>query len=925
MRPTKLVISAFGPYAGKETLDLNKLGENGLYLITGTTGAGKTSIFDAIAYALYDQPSGDIRDDSMLRSKYADDNVETYVELTFICKEKTYIVRRNPEYTRQKSRGNGTTKQIAQAELILPNGDRINRSKKEVTNKITEIIGIDRNQFLQIAMIAQGEFRKVLLADTEERKKIFRQIFKTHKFETLQNCIKDDTNELFAQLKIAKQNILAYVSGIICNDNSDYALSVEEAKNDKLTTKEIIDLLNSIIKSDKKEKDIVTNELHSVETKLETANANITKAETFAKNEEDYNNKKAQIPTKIQECEEATTKYNAANTKRTEIEKYEKDITLIENELPNYDQLDNLQKEVKELDNSVLQKEKSIRLLKENTTNMEQEIQDLKDTLQSLKDANLNKERFETEKNRLEEKKGKLNDLSDNLINFKIAKNALTKAQNEYILLSECSKKLADEYNELNKRFLDGQAGIMASILEEGKPCPVCGSVTHPNLAKMSDNVPTESELKQAKKIADEKAKVSEEKSVECAKLKGNLEELEKNVKAQIEELLGEVTIEAAEKSVQESLKEINELLKDVAEKISNEIKNVSKKEEIEKNLPKKERELNSYAETIIDFEKKVVAENETKKQKSEQAEKLISNLKFSNKLSANKALFDLKGLVGTIKKEIETAEKELENKKSEFTKLESEISILEDIVKNTCPINLEEEKAIKRALIESKNTLLNKKDEIALRISSNSNCLVNIEKTANKCEELEAHYRWMNSLSNTANGGISGKERVSFETYVQMSYFERILRRANIRLQKMTGGQYDLIRRVDKLGKQSQVGLDIDVMDHYNGTTRPVNSLSGGEQFKASLALALGLSDEIQSSAGGIRLDTMFIDEGFGSLDGESLQLAIATLQDLTEGNRLVGIISHVEELKNKIDKQIIVEKQKASAGGSKARIVNS
>jgi exonuclease SbcC len=197
---------------------------------------------------------------------------------------------------------------------------------------------------------------------------------------------------------------------------------------------------------------------------------------------------------------------------------------------------------------------------------------------------------------------------------------------------------------------------------------------------------------------------------------------------------------------------------------------------------------------------------------------------------------------------------------------------------------------------------------------------LENIVRKAKESKEIEAHYRWMNTLSETANGGFSGKERVAFETYVQMSYFERILRRANIRLRKMTGGQYDLIRRVDDLGKRAQVGLDIDVIDHHNGSTRSVNSLSGGEQFKASLALALGLSDEIQSSAGGVRLDTMFVDEGFGSLDGESLSLAISTLQDLTEGNRLVGIISHVDELKNKIDKQIVVEKQKL--GGSHARI---
>ena len=208
-------------------------------------------------------------------------------------------------------------------------------------------------------------------------------------------------------------------------------------------------------------------------------------------------------------------------------------------------------------------------------------------------------------------------------------------------------------------------------------------------------------------------------------------------------------------------------------------------------------------------------------------------------------------------------------------------------------------------------------------RLQANTICKANIRKAAQSSDDLEKKVRWMNTLSKTANGTLSGKDKISFETYIQMSYFDRILRRANIRLQKMTGGQYDLIRRVDPLNQRGQIGLDIDVLDHYNGSTRPVNSLSGGEQFKASLALALGLSDEIQSSAGGVRLDTMFVDEGFGSLDGESLQLAIATLQDLTEGNRLVGIISHVDELKNKIDKQIVVEKHKGAGKGSFAKLI--
>jgi len=251
----------------------------------------------------------------------------------------------------------------------------------------------------------------------------------------------------------------------------------------------------------------------------------------------------------------------------------------------------------------------------------------------------------------------------------------------------------------------------------------------------------------------------------------------------------------------------------------------------------------------------------------------------------------------------------------------ESRQKHLEKVVEKVCKIDLDAAKQRKIELETQSGAYQNVKEGLASRLHTNQNCLVNVEKTAEQAKALETHYKWMSTLSDTANGGFKGKEKVMLETYIQMSYFDRILVRANRRLRKMTNGQYDLIRRYDPTNHQSQAGLDLDVIDHYNGTTRAVNTLSGGESFKASLALALGLSDEIQSSAGGVRLDTMFVDEGFGSLDDDSLHLAIATLQELTDGNRLVGIISHVGELKNKIDKQIVVTKE--LTGGSSCKIV--
>ena len=922
MRPIKLTISAFGPYAGEETLDLDKLGENGLYLITGTTGAGKTSIFDAITYALYDSPSGDVRDDSMLRSKYADESTETFVELEFMCNEKLYKVRRNPEYTRLKTRGGGTTKQTARAELHYPDGRIIDKSKKEVTKAITEIIGVDHDQFSKIAMIAQGEFRKILLDKTENRKEIFRQIFKTHKYEAIQEQIKNETIAIKKQFDMARQNLLTYTSGIVCDEQSEFISAVESAKSGELTAQETIDLIGDLIKTEEKTNVELAESIKIIDGKLEKINAAIGKAEEHVKNVETYNYKKSLVPKTVDACESAKAQVVEQENKRIETEDLEKQITLLDKELPEYDVLDALQAQVEKLENGIENNKLAVEKTKESLEKSEKQLQQLKVLKEELSQADVNKARLESERTRLQEEKAKLSALYESLQKLNLAKEQLSKAQAVYKDVSEKAKTLADEFNDLNKRFLDGQAGVMASALCDGEPCPVCGSKTHPLLAKITDQVPTEIELKKAKKLADDQSKDAELKSAECAKLNGKIEELSKFITENMVSLLGESNIDKAAESAKKRLSLVIQDLGLIDQKINIETENVDKKALVDRKLPEQENALDELRKKQAELEKEIAGDVATLKEKSSQVQKLIKELSFESKAQATAQLNGLKEKILALKAAYDKAKKDYENRNAELIKLQGEVATLEKIVKSGSATDLEQEKQVKNALVQEKAVLQQKKETVFSFINSNKACLVNIQKTEKESKQLEEHYKWMNSLSNTANGGISEKEKISFETYVQMSYFERILRRASVRLQKMTGGQYELIRRVDELGKRAQVGLDIDVLDHHNGTTRSVNTLSGGEQFKASLALALGLSDEIQASAGGVKLDTMFVDEGFGSLDGESLSLAISTLQDLTEGNRLVGIISHVEELKNRIDKQIIVEKQKI--GGSSAKIIS-
>lgn len=922
MRPIKLIVSAFGPYAGQQTLDLEKLGENGLYLITGTTGAGKTSIFDAITYALYDTPSGDARDDSMLRSKYADETTETFVELEFLCNDKLYTVRRSPEYERQKARGEGTTKQSAKACLRYPDGRIVDKSKKEVTKAITEIIGVDYEQFSKIAMIAQGEFRKILLDKTENRKEIFRQIFKTHKFEEIQERIKTETIALKNKFNETKQNLSIYVNGIVCDSNGIHAESVEKAKADQLTIQEIIDLLTEIIASDKIANENLAQEISVIDGKLEKANLSIGQAEEYAKSVTEYEGKRKAIPNAVALYDSAKGNLDRETAKKPEIEQAEKEKTLIEKELPEYDALDKEQGDKALLNKRIILNQTEFDKITQTLIDKETLIKTLKEKQSVLSNAGVEKQKLELEKSKLENALQNLLSIIANLTDLNAIKLALTKEQEEYAEISCKAKSLADDYNDLNKRFLDGQAGIMASSLRDGEPCPVCGSKTHPSLAKASNEVPSETQLKQAKTIADEQKNLAEKKSALCSTLIGKKEEVEKTIKLDLTRVLGDISVDNAENIVKEKLAETKKEIVVIETLIKQETDKEKQKIEIDESVLTEEKSLENLRKNQAELEKAIASDKATQKEKQSQIEKLIKSLKFGSKNDAITHLNTIQLKLKALKDGLEKAEREYNERNSELIKLQGEVTALEKIVKAGCAIDLQKALEEKTSLSQERKDLQDNKERVVSRITTNKSCLLNIQKTAKESKELEEHYRWMNSLSNTANGGISEKEKISFETYVQMSYFEQILRRANIRLQKMTGGQYDLVRRGDQLGKRSQVGLDIDVYDYHNGTTRPVNTLSGGEQFKASLALALGLADEIQSSAGGVRLDTMFVDEGFGSLDGESLSLAISTLQDLTEGNRLVGIISHVEELKSKIDKQIIVEKQKV--GGSRARIVS-
>ena len=920
MRPIKLTLSAFGPYAGKIEFDFDKLGTGGLYLITGDTGAGKTTIFDAITYALYGDPSGNNREVSMFRSKYADIKTPTFVRLVFNYKGKEYTIERNPEYERAAQRGSGLTKQTAGVELILPDGKPLTKTK-EVDNAINNIIGINREQFCQIAMIAQGDFFKLLISPTKDRIEIFRHIFKTKLYSDLQDRLKSELSVLNNDCSKIKQSISQYISGINCSDSSLLSLDVTKAKKGDLPTDECILLIENLLSEDTLAEKKADNAITEIEKQLDILKINIERGKTYLRAKQDFDQNEINISKLTEEMLSLTKALEEEQKKNSLQNDLAKASAAIEAQLLEYDELSQKESAFK---NNALNIEKNNAALTKNNKEIEvlkAQIESLTEESKTLQKSGEQKILFANQKALHKESLSKLDTLLKSMENLKKIDAQYKDAAKKYEAKKAAANEIKISYDLKYDLYLDAQAGILAETLVDNMPCPVCGSTSHPQKAIKPTDVPKKDELDILKaklaKADDEKTEANKE----SAKLKGMREEKKDSTVSSIKELLGDIDMNNATYITKAKINELESNIAVLDQKIQAEEKNIARKEYIENELPKSRTKLEDLQKGITSISNEISALSSKNDSLNAEIIDLKSKLRFSSRLEANNEIQKNNAMISKIKRDIELAS---EREKECSVNLASAKTRREELFKQIegkQEIDLEAEKTKLNELESGRIQLRKNKESIHIRIVNNKSNCDNIKQKSSELIAIEKKYTWVKALSDTANGNITGKDKIMLETYIQMHYFDRIISRANTRLMIMTVGQYDLIRREEALSKVGQSGLDLDVIDHYNGTTRSVKSLSGGESFKASLALALGLSDEIQSSAGGIQLDTMFIDEGFGSLDEDSLSQAMNALASLASSNKLIGIISHVGELKQKIDKQIVVKKDKT--GGSKADII--
>ena len=892
MRPIKLTISAFLSYAGTTVIDFDMFGSQGLYLIYGDTGSGKTAIFDAIVYALYGETVSDARDKKKLRSEYAKDDVMTLVELEFECQGKKYYIKRSPIFLRPKKSGTGFTEEKPKAELIRPDGSIVNGSDA-VTDEVNSIIGLTKDQYTKIALIAQGAFDGLLRAKTSDRTEIFRQIFGTANYDKFAQELRLEANELEDAIKNQRKLFDQILKSVECPEDSPLSDTIEQVRASKVFLDESVLRIEELISYDKSLSQQVSAKVQQWDAKVIELSKSISLMEKAYENSKELELAKISLEQLLPSLNQAKLDNDIAIAKKPALSNLMNESATLKAKIQQFDALNNA---ITELDDI----QQAIKNTSEQIQSDDKLLMELLDSIKADEDALKSSEDVAPEIEKCKSRINRLKDTHNKVKEYEKGQKEAEQLAEEFLAAQRLYTDAKNDLEAKNHLYLSAQAGILAQTLRDNvsMPCPVCGSTSHPKLAVIPHEVPTKDELDQIK-IQVETLSNNYNKASQAS---GSKQELVQRIANELESALMEFNttsdeldklLDAENDRLQLLIDTLdkNQLLKNKLEKAS------GKKIQLEKNV-------HDLKETLSEYKGKESALTNS-------IETQRSTLDFDDKIIAQDKLNKLLEEISSIEKELDSTTEAYNNYNQQKTGLESKIDSLNKVVGE--PIDINDIENLKETLEKSNEELTNTKAQLSTinnRIHANESVLNQLNNSKKDMSDYESRHRLIKSIADTAFGDVKEKPKISFETFYQMMYFDRILEAANIRLKKMTNGQYVLRRRENSGDLKSKVGLDIDVYDTFNGTYRPANNLSGGESFMASLSLALGLADTIQSKAGGVQIDAMFIDEGFGTLDGGRLSNTVEALSSLAEGQKLVGVISHVEDLRRSIPRQLIVTK---------------
>ena len=928
MRPLRLTLSAFGPYAAETTLDLEKLGKGGLYLITGDTGAGKTTIFDAITYALYDHSSSGIREGSMLRCKYADDKTPTFVELEFEVHGVRYTVRRNPEYQRPKARGEGMTTEKADATLTYPDDRPPVTKAKDVTAAVQEIIGLDYNQFSQIVLIAQGQFTKLLNASTEERSRIFRKLFRTQRYAQLQERLQAEASALNQQRTAQNAKLDSLLGGLQFSpeDPDAEALRALCAQTVPETALALLDALTARQAAALEE---AGTALQATEAQLDTVQQQLGAAAQAQRLAQQLAARQAELTAAKPALDAARAEADRHAGDAVQLDALTAQVTQAQSALAAYDALDTLCRQQTEARDAARLAAAQAHKRRTQLDSLNAALAAAETELAALADADTRLLALQNRSAQLTQRGEALAKLEQRLADCQRQAKAAHKAQENYRAAAAAQDEARARRDALERAFLDAQAGLLAESLVEGAPCPVCGSTHHPARALLPHTAPTQAQVETARQAAAEADRQAQNTSAAAQSALAAANEAKASLRRDAETLLPERfttpegTVPLTFALMTNVLSEENAALQTAQTDCKAQCRQTDadcrRKAQLEADRQAKTRQRPALEQAAAEADRSAAAQNASADALESQITERRAALPYPRRADAQAALDKLEADRRALRTGMDTAQRKLKQAEQTVAAAEAAVEALtaqQTAAQKELPARSAEElTAQQTVLTAARETLRSREKQLSAQLLPNRKTAAQYRAAAEARQALESRWQWVSALAATAGGTLTSKQKIKLEAYIQMNYLDRILRYANTRLMQMTAGQYEL-ERIGAENQRSQSGLDLGVIDHYNGTRRSVKTLSGGESFKASLALALGLSDEVQSSAGGIRLDTLFLDEGFGSLDEESLELAIRVLSGLTEGDRLVGIISHVGALKDRIDRQVVVHK--ARTGGS-------
>ncbi|USK57201.1 SMC family ATPase [Cytobacillus solani] len=1029
MKPLKLTMQAFGPYAGCEHIDFTKLGSRTMFVISGKTGSGKTTIFDGISYAIYGKASGEDRNGPDLRSQFAKDETVTEVSLEFTLRNKTYFITRSPQQEKKKARGDGFTTIGAKAELYVydTDGNRqlLAANVRDVDEKVKEIMIIDSNQFRQILMIPQGEFRKLLTSESKDKEVILQRLFHTQIYKRIEEKLKEDAVELrkMVEKQVEHRNQAIQNIHVLYNEelkgyqaagslNDHLIMPLLQTEISKIS--EELEKLADHLKIKQEERNALQQKLYEAEAiakQLKAKDDLQSRKEELEKEKEKYSHievqinlaQKAAVLAQQEElCHHLKKEVDAANR---ELSILKEEISHLTIQLKEQEEKWEAEKE-RELERTAIGEQISY------LNNLKSDIQSFASVQKEVQELGRELENFSREKSALEEMEKRID---KNILALKEEKQEIDHNQLKLVEVSHKLEKLAGEISliikfedqkfrleqatsqfekkkkflanavarladaksmtlELEQKWLHGQASLLASKLQDGEACPVCGSEHHPKIVTTAAEIPNEKDIKMAKQQYDEieKEKGSAEKAF--YEVQSIILSLKETVNNSIEDIqrqqpdLSPADFPVYKHTIMSKRQELEAthlLLTKSVERLSIWAKELQTfeqdKEKNDSELQKKNEQLNET--TILYTEKKTYLKRmmesipEDLRTIDAFEARLMESVKKQNELmhrleSAQRLYQDSREKLLLVKTKYETIEM---NTKQTNEQLVKERAAFVDRMKeqgfaaygeyNGAKKSDQEIKLLEKAFIEyreevrSVNDRYNELHELLAKIEKPDMDKLNaaftnidvqirslqetytnlfmkkrdneeLESKINQINEemkaLEEKYKVIGHLSEIAKG--QNTYRITFERFVLASFLDDILNEANSRLRKMTSGRYELIRKTDRSKGNVQSGLELLVFDQYTGQERHVKTLSGGESFKAALALALGLADVVQQYAGGVSLETMFIDEGFGTLDPESLDQAVEALIDIQSSGRLVGIISHVPELKERIDARLEV-----------------